>query len=843
MKITKRRILRYFGLAVAIVLFLWIATLAALYFFVDVNQVKKIAVSYVNENTRGELGVGEVKLKLFPIVHFEVKDIVFKSSQDFQRKDLFRCDQAKLSFGIWSLIFGNPNISLGLEKPYVDFIVKDTDVNNVSDLMIKKEPVNEPADKKEQVATDKKKDNMSYLFMSRFTFDVNDAEIKYTSAKAKYDVKALSFKLMIDPADKSIELKAGSPLDIKDKKFSLAGDWKTNVEVKPTRDDNFDVYLMFDATKLSYTSPSFVKPKGVPLKLELSAYGNETLLTIKKATFTLFKTWLTMTGKVAGLKEEISPLTLNVLTSPIEAANIKKILPSLKDYEFSGPVESKFAISGTIQKLLLDVELDAINVKMKNENFDKPAGVPLKVKTIVAKSKESIDLQLLKVWLVDDIAEANGKMTDLESEFPTLQMNIKYLNLDLAKMSKIIPAIKKNKLSGSIKASGEVSGKMNPVPYFKFDFKYADAATKNDLAAKISNSPKNVNSFIVDATSSRLDLNGFVPADSKKVASKKGAKSSEPAKPMDKKKELVTKEQIKSMNELLSKYSLAMNLKANKVLFKEFNFNNLIFQANASKGNFTVSKFNTETLGGKIASGLTLIPNISKPAYNANFDVSNLKVKDAVEALMPELRGVLDGILSGKISVAASGYTVGDVQKSLTGNGNFAFNNFVYSSKELNEALNQKLNEKLGKFAPAQGKNIFGGNPGWETVQGTFNIKDEKINVEKILAKEKEYLAEGKGNVDFNNYMDMDFMVTVPYKNLPYEPFKVDKKELSQLPVHLTGPVAKPKLDGAKLVQYFLDKTLANETKKLKEKTNKEVEKIKVQATDKLKQAIKGFKF
>ena len=91
--------------------------------------------------------------------------------------------------------------------------------------------------------------------------------------------------------------------------------------------------------------------------------------------------------------------------------------------------------------------------------------------------------------------------------------------------------------------------------------------------------------------------------------------------------------------------------------------------------------------------------------------------------------------------------------------------------------------------------------------------------------------------------MDMDLKVTVPYKNLPYEPFKVDKKELSQLPIHLTGPVAKPKLDGARLVQYFLDKTVAYQTKKLKETATKEVQKVKSQATDQLKQAIKGFKF
>jgi len=811
MKIKMNRVFRYLGLAAAILFFLWIAALAAVYFFVDVNKVKQAALTYVNQNTKGELSVGEVKLKLFPIVHFEVKDIDLKSSVDFQRKDLFKCARANLSFGIISLIFGKPNIGLELDTPYVDFIVKENKVNNISDLMIKKdESKTEEKTEAKTASTDKKKDNLYYLFISKFTFDVKNAELKYTSPKAKYDVKSLSFKLMVDPADKSIELKAGSPLDIKDKKFSVSGSWDTDIEVKPTRGDDFNISAMFDATRLSYVSDSFVKPKGVPLKVEITAVGNETSLNVKKAVVTLFKPWLTMSGKVANLKTEDSPMTLNISAAPLEIENFKKLLPALKTYDMSGTMDSKVAVSGTLQKFLLDAELDATNAQLKSEGFDKAKGIPLKVKLIVAKSKEAVDVQLLKLWLIDDMAEANAKITDLEAENPNVQFNIKYLNLDLAKLSKVIPAIKKNKMSGTLKIA---------------------AATKG------------TNNFTVDISSASLSIGS--PADGKK-ASGKAAKSSESAKasaPIDKKKELVTKEQVKSLNELLSKYSLAMNMKINKLLYNEFAFTNLIAQITAAKGVFTVNKFKADAFGGSLSSGLTFAANVAKPSYNANFDASNLKVKEAVGTMMPDLKGVIDGVLSGKISVAASGYTVGDVQKSLTGNGNFAFNNFVYSSKELNQVIGDKLSEKLGKFMPMKGKNIFGGNPGWETVQGTFNIKNENINVEKILAKEKEYLAEGNGKIDFNKYMDMNFMVTVPYGNLPYEPFKVEKKNLSQLPLHLTGPVAKPKLDGMKLAQYFIEKTLDNEKKKLKAKVNQETQKVKAQATDKIKNAIKGIKF
>ena len=627
MKTKARRILRYFGLAVAILFFLWMAALAAVYFFVDVNKVKKAALTYVNENTRGELSVGEVNLKLFPLVHFEVKDIVLKSSIDFDRKDLFKCSSAKLSFGLLSLIFGTPNISLDLESPYVDMIVKDKDTNNLSDLMIKKEPAKEAGSKEVEKKSpeEKKKDAMYYLFISKFTFDVNNAELKYTSPKGKYDVKSLSFKLMIDPADKDLELKAGSPLDIKDKKFSVTGDWKLDARVKPISDNNFDVSFLFDATKLSYTSASFVKPKGVPLRLELSGSGNQELLTIKKAVLTLFKPWLIISGKVEGLKEETTPISLKVLTSDLDISDVKKILPALKQYDVSGKISSKLAVSGTLQKLLLDTELDMTSASIKNESFNKDAKVPLKVKLVALKSKESIDVQLLKLWLIDDIAEAEGKITDLEAKESSIEMGIKYLKLDLNKLSKVVPAIKKKKITGSVLASGTIKGKMDPIPYFNINLKYDDTVTKNNLVAKISNSQGNINAFNVDLSSSFLNINPFMPPKDKK-ADKKSEGTAKPT-PVDKKKPIIEKELVKSLNEMLSKYSLNLNAKVSKVLVTEFVLNNFVTQISASKGTLSINKFRADTLGGTLSSGLVFNSNITKPSYKANFDITGLKVK------------------------------------------------------------------------------------------------------------------------------------------------------------------------------------------------------------------------
>ena len=153
--------------------------------------------------------------------------------------------------------------------------------------------------------------------------------------------------------------------------------------------------------------------------------------------------------------------------------------------------------------------------------------------------------------------------------------------------------------------------------------------------------------------------------------------------------------------------------------------------------------------------------------------------------------------------------------------------------------LDDNLKEKLGNLAPASDKKILGSNPGWETVQGTYNIKDGKINIEQFLAKQGEYDATGKGELTFNEYMDMFFDVSVPYKNIPYEGLKVDGKDKSKLSLHLTGPILKPKFDAGYFIKYVTDRTLDYETKKLKQAANDQLK----QVGDDLKKAFKGFKF
>jgi hypothetical protein len=202
-------------------------------------------------------------------------------------------------------------------------------------------------------------------------------------------------------------------------------------------------------------------------------------------------------------------------------------------------------------------------------------------------------------------------------------------------------------------------------------------------------------------------------------------------------------------------------------------------------------------LKGNILGSFKVLLKSEKPFYDGKLNIKGLDVKDAAKVLMPNVGGVISGIISTNMDVNASGNMMSEIKKTASGKGDFSFNNFVYSAQDLNELISDKLKDKLGSLG---NKKILGSNPGWETVQGSYTIKNQKINVEKLFAKEKEYESNGKGWLDFNEYMDMYVDLLLPYRNIPYEPLRDGTTDRSMITGPFTGPILKPKFDAGYLI-------------------------------------------
>jgi len=841
-----KRFLRYSGLAVAILFFFWVVALAVVYFVVDVNTVKKMAVQAVNENTNGELQIGTVELKLFPLVHFEVRDLVFKSSENFNRKELFSSKRTKLSFGILSLILGKPNITLSLYEPTFN-LISDGKTNNVKDIMKKKPETPEAAatDKTKEVkaadADVDKKSALSYAFLTRFTFKIKNADVSYTSPKSSFSVKDLSFSLFIDPVTKEVDLKLIAPVN---------GNLVLTAELKPIRDDKLSIEAEVDATDMKVETKSFVKKRGTPLKLMLKGQTDLKSADINKLDVILVKQWLSANGKVAGLDGDDPTINVSMRSDSYELKNFAELLPALKDMKVSGAMNTSIGIKGALSRLNLSADIDATAASISGDAFNKEAGITLKLLASLATDLKSLDINEFKLIFVDDLARVSGSISQFSSKEPVLDISLDYLNVDMSHFEKIIPAIKKNKITGKLNAKAKVTGTMDPLPTADVEIRLSDAGVGNNLVAKINTDKKNV---ALDISAGTLDLNPYLPPEKVKPKSsgKDSGKSSDssatsgtPAKggllsPSTKDEVLVKKEDIQKLKDLLSKYNIKITGKISSVRYRKYDIRNLVVDTDMNSERIAVNKKNFEIFGGQIMTSMVVGLDVEKPTCSGKLSVKGLKFKDAASVVMPEVTGVVDGIFTSNIELSASGYTNGDIQKSLLANGDFSFDNFVYSSQELNDTINTKLNDKLGKFGSGGNKKIFGTNPGWETVRGVFSIKDQKIYFDKLLAKDKEYEATGKGNMDFNNYVDVYLDMFVPYRNIPFEPMKVAGKDSSMIPIHVTGPVMKPKFDTEYTVKDLAGKILDNEKRKLKEKADAEIQRLKAEG-ERVKSELKA---
>ncbi|MCX6113563.1 MAG: AsmA family protein, partial [Proteobacteria bacterium] len=317
-----KKLLRYSGLALAILFIFWIIGVAAVYFLVNVEDIKKFAVTKINENTTGELSLGEIKLKVFPLVHFEIKDIAFLSSPNFDKKEMFSCKNARLSFNVFTLIIGKPRITLRLDNPSLDFI-SDGKTNNINDAF----------------ATEKKKSSQSaltYLFISRFIFKINDASLKYKTPKDFYEIKGLNLYLNVDPVSRDLDLNISTPIDYKKLDTVIKGDLGLNAKIKVASKESSEIKLNLDATKLLINTKSIEKKKGDALKIVVLAESDlKTSIKIKDLTVTLIEELLKTTGNLSITDPQKISLKID-FSKNYDFSNFRKLFKNLSDYKLSG---------------------------------------------------------------------------------------------------------------------------------------------------------------------------------------------------------------------------------------------------------------------------------------------------------------------------------------------------------------------------------------------------------------------------------------------------------------------------------------------------------------------------
>lgn len=838
-----KRALRYTGLAFSILVGLWIIIITAIYFLVDVDDIKKLAQKAVHENTRGELEIGDMKLKVFPLVYFQIDGLVFKASEKFNRETIFACKESKLSFNLFSLIFGKPSITLRLNEPDLN-ISSDGKTNSLSDVII-------PSDESTKV------DVSAYLFISRILFKIDDADLKYKAPAKLYSSKGLDMELEVDPVLRSISLDTVIPVDAKDKAMTAKGDVSLMLKAHLSLNEAAKAELKLDATKLEIVTASFNKPKGTKLSFDAKMDADTKAHTakIQSAELDLAGKLLSMKGEVLDYEAENPKLDIDVRISP---SSIEKLIPlftSLKGIKASGALDSKAKIKGSTAGADIALSLDATNVDIKGESFEKPKGVPCKLSVLGYSDMKDLNIRDLNLILVQELLSLKGTVAGLSSKEPYFNISAATPKYDIKNFYKLKPDLAKKGIAGHFNLKASAKGTASR-PIIDALLKYEDG--KNNLSLTAVSSDKNPDNITAKIYSSYVDIDKYTGGGKDKktaAAAKKDPKASaSSAAPIDRNKPIVEKETIKSMKESIGDKKLSLSAKIDKAVYSGLDVKAFTLDAYLDKNVFNVSSIKMNLINSDISAGFKMLINDKSPAYSGNTAVKGLKATEAIGAFFPSLKGVIDGVLTGDMAFSSNGFTIAEIAKALKGNGKFSFDNFRYSAQDLNVMLKDKVGGKIEALGVPKEKLTIKANPGWETVQGVFNIAGEKINIEKIYGKDKEYEVNGKGVLGFDERMDMYLDFVVPYKNIPYEALKLEGQERSMLAIHMDGPAVKPRFDGPYTIKFLAEKAFSYEKKKVEAAVKKETEVIKKKASEevkkaaepvksKIKDAIKGLRF
>jgi hypothetical protein len=865
MKLSFKRFFRYSLLALAILFVLWILTITAVYFFVDAEDVKKIAVSAVNENTKGELSIGEVKLKIFPLIHFEIKDLVMKSSTSFKREKVFACESSKLSFNVFTLIFGKPKISLMLRKPIVN-VLSDGKKTNLDDLF--------ESSKKESSTPD----FLTYLFVSKIYFDIRSADLSYKAPNDEFKIKGLDLNLEIEPVSRKLVLAVKSPIDYKKGLLTVDGVLDFNAKAKMLSKDNTEISLVLDASSLNINSGSFTKSKGELLKLELLADSDlKNVIKVKNLDIYLIEKLFSAKASIKNFMSDSPVCDLDAKLGPYDVKNFARMHKLVKNLGLSGLFKSDLSVKGKVplstnneQSSNLDIvfDLDASDLVFDSSSFKKQKGVYLGLLLKASTNISTVTISQLSAGLADIKLKASGSLSDLDKKHFSSNLDLELPNFLLANLTSFVPELSKYPVSGELYFKLKSYGSINPLPIIKVDSMFNDKKNKNNLKLSLNNTDKARGAFFADIYSSNINLNPYLPESVKqksKQAKNIKKQTSSSGKAVED-FEVFKKQDVKLIKNGLDGYSLNLKSKMDKVNYQEIIIKNFIIEGLFNEKQLAFSKLNMSLLKGNILAAFKVLLKSEKPVYDGKLNIKGLDVKDAAKIIMPNVGGVIDGVISTNMDLTASGNMMSEIKKTAVGSGDFSFNNFVYSAQDLNELISSKLKDKFGSLG---NKKLLGSNPGWETVQGDYTIKDQKINISRLFAKEGEYEAKGKGWLDFNEYMDMYVDLVLPYRNIPYEPLRYGTIDKSMLPIHLTGPILKPKFDAGYFLEHIAKKAIEHETKKLKEaatreakkleqelktKADAEAQKIKAKAKeeakkasqklgDDIKKSFKGFKF
>lgn len=716
--------------SLAVVVILGITAVSLVFIYED--EVKSIIISELNKNLKSEVRVDPKNIDLtfiksFPKCALEFKDVLILEAIEKKERD--------------TLIFAQ-NILL---------------MFNLEDLWNKNYTVNKINVNGAQCNLGiSKSGKPNYLFWKESEGQEND--------NLEFALKDISFK-GIKLKYKNAEQKVKFELFFKEAVFS--GDFEDDQYALQTEGKARLEYLQVNKTNL-------LNQKNIKYDLDLDV--NRSNYKINKAELALNEMYFLLNGN-CNYKDSLEMLDLEFNGKNLDIASVLSLLPEkyasrMNDYKSEGDFFSKGNIhykSG--QKAIVNAEFGINNatVTYKQQNVQLKK-VNIQGKLSINEKDDYLNLQNISAELGSNTLNGYCLITNLSDPYLNLGGAV---NADLADVNNFWPIDTLQYVSGSVQLNATIKGNLNEMKRSAFSQSVSaeGSATLKEIKTKfkgkeneinisegsfiLSNRSVAVNNFKLLIGSSDVELNGQLPGFLNYL--------------LDAQQPLVINADLKSNKLILEDVLYGGNNSGSEKVNVP---SNLDFDLNASIANFTFSKFEAQTVSGKIgihnqrvvAENVSLNTMDGNAQLNAIADASgeNINIKAAsdlqninISKMFYQFNNFGQSTLSDK---HLKGYATANINFTGTWSKELKCDlQTVVSSGsitvERGRLVDFKPLESLSKYVEVNELRDIK----FSSLQSAFDIKNQVITIPRTFIKNSALNIELWGKHTFKNEIDYHF--------------------------------------------------------------------------------------
>jgi uncharacterized protein involved in outer membrane biogenesis len=587
--------------------------------------------------------------------------------------------------------------------------------------------------------------------------------------------------------------------------------------------------------KIETSVKDFDLEKPLSLELEAALFSDERNLKARGTVGPLPKP-----GSAEENTPPSVPVNVEATIDPLELTSLFSALPRLsqsvpKDVRMTGPVSARVKAKGMSTDLEITVDIDGTRVELTGpQGFTKTPDVPLTaaIHGRLAPQKFVIENSTVKFAAAE--VEGTGEYT--MSKPPTLLLDIRSEDIDLAGWDKMVPAAAPYQLSGKARLAARVQGDLAPGSKLPV----SGTVTVMDASAT---APQLLNRLT--AIQSEIAFSED-RADIRKASLQIGGSRIEGRAAVEKFKPMTIDYEATSPSLALA------DLKAPQPSVKKAEH----LDGLVAKGRLTVDPVSKlSSGGGTIASNAGSIANVDYTALASNYGVEGktiriesmsakalegevhgsgvitsgetgsnfdlqvnadkVDVTELLTALPGSVHKSLRGMASLNLKIAGSGKEWPDVQKSLKGAGLAELVDGEILDVNFASAIFDEIGKYVGSanLVPASLKAKYPAvfenkNTSFDNLKSDFAIENGKLLARNLHLKHNDYGILAKGSLGFDRSLDIGATFVVSKKladdlarSYPAASYLKNPRGEIELPLVLSGAI--PNVDVRPDAAYF----------------------------------------